>query len=175
MKPPNFLPFVLIGFLINFPISVIGSSTSRAEEAALSVTPTTPDVNIRKRSNDRYAIRLPVLQYEFHIEAVCAAGFAPESVMLSVADTRKRVAAIDLENGPDTRITMRIPAKQIAPLSAEGFCLASDNNSRQEAVTVRGVLSAQASLICADDEDQQITYASQSLDVTLTCDASPAE
>ena len=175
MQPHNFLPVVLISFLISSLIGFIGSSTSRAEEAALLVTPTTPDVNIKLRSNDRYAIRLPVLQYEFHIEAVCAAGFMPESVMLSVADTRKRVAAIDLGEGPDTSITMHIPAKQIAPLSAEGFCLASDNNSNQEAVTVRGVLSAQASLLCADDEDQQITYASQSLDVTLNCDPSPAE
>jgi hypothetical protein len=171
MKPHRILPFVLISFLINF----IGWNTGSAEEAALRVTPTTPDVNIKVRSNDGYAIRLPVLQYEFLIEAVCAAGFMPESVMLSVADTRKRVAAIDLGEGPDASITMRIPAKQIAPLSAEGFCLASDNNNKLEAVTVRGVLSAQASLLCTDDEDQQITYASQSLDVTLSCDTDPAE
>ena len=167
MKPNVFLPLILFGF--------VGWNTCSAEEASLRVTSTTPDVNINIRSNGAYAIKLPVLQFEFRIDAACSAGLMPESVLLSVADTRKRIAANDLDSTADGSITMRIPAKQLAPLSAEGFCVEADDGAKQEAVTVRGILSAQAALLCADETEQQVTYASRSLDVTLTCDASSKE
>jgi len=75
----------------------------------------------------------------------------------------------------DSAFSMKIPASQIAPLSVEGFCLTSESGGQQESerVTVRGILSAQASLLCSGDEDQRLMYASRSLDVTLNCGEEP--
>jgi len=167
MKPIAFLPFILI--------QMVAWSICDAEDTELRLTSTTPDVHITQRSNDRKAIVLPDLQYEIRVEAVCAAGFLPESIMLSVADTRKRVAAADLDSRPDASISLRIPAKQIPPLSVAEFCLESDEGGEQNGLTVRGVLSAQVSLLCTADIERKITYASHSLDINLACGPSSSE
>jgi hypothetical protein len=37
-------------------------------------------------------------------------------------------------------------------------------------ITIPAALSAQASLLCASDEDEIMTYVSKTLDVSLVCD-----
>jgi len=172
MKPLTPLPFLLVALA-----GLFGWEACRADGAALLVTPTTPDINIKIRTHDRYAIRLPNLRYVFQFAASCAGELAPDSISLSVADTRKTVSASDARYDSDAGIIMTVPAGQIAPLTVEGFCLESNDSALQkpDRVTVRGVLSAQASLLCTSEDDQEITYASQSLDVTLSCDAEQSE
>jgi hypothetical protein len=153
-------------------LAFLASAIVIADETTLIVSSSTPEINIATRSSDRYSIRLPGLQYDFQLELVCATGYEPDSVLLSVADTKKRIALGEGKANSDDGISMKIPASQIAPLSVEGFCLASENDDRREPgqVTVRGVLSAQASLLCSGEDGQQLMFASQSLDVTLRCD-----
>jgi hypothetical protein len=172
MKPFTALPILLLAL-----VGLFGQEACRAEEAALLVIPTTPDINIKLRTHDRSAIRLPSLLYAFEFAASCVSGLVPDSILLSVADTRKRVSASNTRNDSDAGITITVPAGQIAPLTVEGFCLESNDRDPDEPdqVTVRGVLSAQASLLCSGENGQDITYASQSLDVTLSCDAEPSE
>jgi hypothetical protein len=162
--------------LIALP-ALLGSASSSGDAPALLLSSSTPAVNIGLRASDRYSIRLPGLQYEFQFDLGCDAGYEPDSVMLSVADTRKRFAISATEVESSDGIAMKIPATQIAPLSVEGFCLTSNNDNRREdeQITVRGILSAQASLLCSGEEGQQLTYASQSLDVTLSCVVDIAE
>jgi hypothetical protein len=157
--------------------TLFGPGIVSADETTLVVSSSTPDVNIKIRASDRYSIRLPGLQYEFRLELDCAAGYEPDSVLLSVADTRKRFAISEVQTDSGGGLSMKIPASQIAPLSVEGFCLASEDDSKREPerVTVRGVLSAQASLLCSGGEDQQLIYASRSLDVTLSCNLEEAD
>ena len=152
-------------------LAIFASAIVAADETSLVVSSSTPDVNIKTRPSDRYSIRLPGLLYEFQLELGCEAGYKPDSVLLSIADTKKRFAVneMPLDSGAD--FSMKVPASQIAPLSVEGFCLASESGA--DRVTVRGILSAQASLLCSGDEDQQLMYASQSLDVTLNCGEEP--
>lgn len=152
-----------------FLLSVITPGMSTAEEAALHISSSTPDIVIAARSNDRVAIKLPKLQYVFHIEAKCAAGQAPQSILLSIADTRKRVSADSMR--ARTEVTITVPSGQIAPLTIAQFCLstASLEQPQKDPVTVRGALSAQAALLCSDGNDEQMIYTSLPLDVTLHC------
>jgi hypothetical protein len=159
-------------FIIIVPtlLLLLASRTGNCDEIFFEISSTTPDVSVSPRAHDRRAIPLPDLTYEFRIKAGCASGLLPEAVLLSVADTRHRFSLADMQATADD-MTIRVPAGQIAPLKVAGFCLNSDEtvNGRGEQLTVRAILSAQASLMCTDEEHQQISYASQPLDVSLTC------
>ena len=157
--------------LIIILLSAVGSAHCIAEEALLSVNSNTPDIDVRLRSSDRSLIRLPRLNYAFQIDARCPTGQSPRSMFISIADTRKRLSATELRESAEAGITISIPAKQIAPLTVESFCVEEDGSSRQqhEPITVRGALSAQAALLCSDDSDEKMVYASRSLDITLNC------
>jgi len=157
--------------LILVLVSTFGSMLCIAGDAIFSVNSNTPDIDVRLRANDRSLIRLPQLDYAFDIDARCPAGLLPQSMFISIADTRKRLSGTELLAITDTGITISIPAKQIAPLSVESFCVRDDAIDRQqhEAITVLGALSAQATLLCSDDSDEKMIYASRSLDITLNC------
>lgn len=157
------------------PLIQIAPGTSDAGETLLQLNSSTPDINITARSNDGAAIKLPKLAYAFHIEAECAAEQAPQSLLLSIADTQKRVAGDRLQDG--TEVTITIPADQIAPLTIADFCLSAAGPEQQQKspVTVHGALSAQVALLCSDGNQEQMIYASLALDVTLHCiDKKPA-
>lgn len=142
-----------------------------AEDAILSVNSNTPNIDVRLRSSDRSLIRLPKLNYAFHVDARCPTGLLPQSMFISIADTRKRLSGTELLAIADTGVTISIPARQIAPLTVESFCVRDDAVDRQqhEPITVLGALSAQAALLCSDDSDEKMIYASRSLDITLNC------
>ena len=157
--------------LILVLLSAFGATYCIAEEAILSVDSNTPDIDVRLRSSDRSLIRLPKLNYAFHIDARCPTGQSPRSMFISIADTRKRLSGTELLESAEAGITVSVPAKQIAPLTVESFCVEEDALNRQQhkPVTVRGALSAQAALLCSDDSDEKMVYASRSLDITLNC------
>ena len=139
------------------------------EPGTLSVDADTPVVEIGLRSIGRNFMRLPSLGYKFEMEARCAAGLAPKAMSLSIADTRKSLAAEDISAESITSITLRIPAPQIGPVAVNGFCIDTEELNERESLTLLSVLSLQASLLCANDADSRMIYASKSLDVTLLC------
>ncbi len=139
------------------------------EPGILSVDADTPVVEIGKRSAGRNFMRLPSLVYKFGIEARCAAGLAPKAMSLSIADTRKSVTAEDISAESITSITLRIPAPQIGPVAVNGFCIDTEESNEKESLTLSSVLSVQASLLCGNDANSWMIYASKSLDVTLLC------
>jgi hypothetical protein len=129
------------------------------------------------RTPGRNTLRLPTLEYRFEIQVNCAENRSPGSLSLSVADTRKSLVAEEITaNGP-TQVKLKIPAGQIAPLVIENFCVDDgagesngDGDSRQR-ITIPSALSAQASLLCENDDDKVMTYVSRPLDVDLVCDS----
>jgi hypothetical protein len=142
----------------------------------LSVAANAPTVNLAPRNPGRNFVRLPTLEYRFEIHTQCSDSRSPESLSLNVADTRKSLRADKIaEDGP-TEISLRIPASQIAPLVVEDFCIVppeAGGEQMMEApaqITIPAALSAQASLLCASDEGQAMTYVSRALDVSLVCD-----
>lgn len=71
-------------------------------------------------------------------------------------------------------IVVLVPEEQIAPLTIGDFCV-DDLNARTikaepDQRIVRDVLSVQASLLCARDNQQKMTYVSHPLDIRLTCE-----
>ena len=167
----------LTGALAASGCIVAGPIAADEHEDSVTISASTPQVVVQSRANDRVAVKLPSLKFEFVVEPYCAAGSGVESVVVSVADSQKRVPASQLAADADRTIEMTVPAKQIAPLRVEEFCLVSENSAETIAreVTIRGVLSAQVSLLCVtEDGTQSISYSSAGLDASLACaDAEP--
>jgi hypothetical protein len=145
-----------------------------------------PVIEAEQRPAGRDFIRLPDLEYNFELDPDCANGLLPKTISLSIADTRKSLSAENIPADSLTTTSLGIPAAQIGPIAVDNFCIAAseqdDDNSQStdnqagqsETLTISSVLSVQASLLCANETDSQITYTSKSLDVTLVCKASGA-
>jgi hypothetical protein len=148
---------------------------------SLTISPSTPRVDISPRNPGRSYVRLPTLEFTFEIAANCSALFSPQSVSLNIADSRESIS-IDESAGrmADVQLALSVPAKQLAPLVVENFCVAPVTVSNQDGATendyssdgniiVRSVLSAQAALLCVNEDKQEIVYQSSPLDITLVC------
>jgi len=168
-----FLPAALL-------LAAAASSSVEAEDS-LSIGTDAPVVPLSLRAPGRHTLRLPSLEYSFAIQTRCSANRSPESLSLSVADTRKSFLVDEIAAQGATEFKLRIPAGQIPPLVIEGFCVARDSGSRErnddsrDRVTIPAALSAQASLLCTSDGDSRMTYTSQPLDIALVCERTTAE
>ena len=114
-------------------------------EMTLIVAADTPSAEVTPRRAGRSFLRLPAIEYQFDLKAECDDNWSAESLRVSVADTHTALGAQQLVE--DASIRLRIPAKQIAPLVLEDFCVARD----------------------AEEDERKMTYATQSLDVDLVC------
>lgn len=148
------------------------SAAVPAGRAFLVLSPKLPEIDVDPGSAGRDGLRLPELEFHFAIEARCPDTQQPRSLMLSIADSRKRVMASALQTALGSGLSLTVPSQQIAPVAVGTFCSAERSDDRQY-VTVKGLLSAQGALSCASDSEKSITYASTSLDVRLRCERQP--
>lgn len=121
----------------------------------------------------RRLIRLPELEFALHISAYCGAGRTPESISVSIADSTRTISGEDLrgEDMPDSvslDTSVRIAARQIAPLPIQGFCIAE--NEAPQSLLVTTALTAQFSLRCVKDDERTIVFRARTLDVVLNCE-----
>ena len=138
----------------------------------LTLSADSPVVSIETRTGGRNFVRLPSVDYQFNIRAMCSVGMQPRSVSLSIADTRVLLAQDAFAGDAPLNVSVRIPANQIAPVALDGFCAAAPADStsaHNEEINVPGILSVQASLRCANDDTSEVVYASRALDVSLRC------
>lgn len=142
-----------------------------AAGAELDVSADTPDVDVSTRPAGRNFLSLPTLRFNFVIAARCPGPGEPVSFSLSVADTRVSLDADRLEADGPLEFAVTVPASQIGPVAVDDFC-AIDAGERmsEDAMRIPAVLSAQVSLLCESDAGSKMTYASESLDVTLHCE-----
>lgn len=150
-----------------------------AEVTAIAVPP---------QPSERHFFELPSLDYVFRIEARCHSDWEPESLSLSVADSRVTRTATELEGKANQQLELKIPAKQLAPIAMRDFCVigpaAEGSVAEGETphrnhhatpgtgeMTIGAALSVHASLRCSLGDEQRTIYVSQPLDVTLTCAA----
>ena len=115
----------------------------------------------------RSLVHLPDIEFRLGIAAYCANGGQPESLSVTVADTQRTLRAEDLQDTGTIDISMRVPARQIAPLALQEFCVdpASEGNS----VLVTSALAVQVSLRCSRGNDQSIVFAAEPLDIRVDC------
>jgi hypothetical protein len=158
-------------------LSLLSLASVSAQAGELELSANTPDISIQTRPAGRNFMRLPSLEYAFTIETSCPADLEPESVSLSIADTRIVLDAGDLAANRSISVSVTVPAAQIGPVALNRFCAhGADEEARNSDSFVRipSVLSAQAALICAGESASEITYASENLGVILHCEQ-PAE
>lgn len=145
----------------------------------LTITAAIPKVAIAPQDPGRQFLPLPALDFDFLLEPRCAAGWSPQSMTLSIADSRTVLDAKLLDEHGLLRTRLAVPAAQLAPLPISGFCEAApdaqrvaDNNAE---LKYPAALSAHAALICGNDDAEKISYASRPLGLILRCTAeSPA-
>ena len=175
-----------------FLMAVVGAQTASAAELAAADEPVThtlaleaqvPVVTVPPQSADRHFLNLPNLEFRFAIEARCHVGWDAESVTVNVADSRLSLAGTQLNNASEAGALLRIPAKQIAPIAIADFCVigagaegsgsgvpaAAEPGPGTGRVTINGVLSAHAALICRAEDARATTYVTEPLTVTLEC------
>lgn len=154
------------------------SASQLTEPATLVINANTPVVEVARRSAGRRFIRLTSLDYKLELNAQCAAGFGPMALSISVADTRKSPAADTISAGGPISMTLTIPAPQISPIAIDNFCvepgenpplMANNQANGEESLEVKAALSVQASLLCANEIDKHMIYASKPLNVVLLC------
>jgi hypothetical protein len=164
-------------------MAAIAPANDSAPTHSLAISPSTPQVDISPRNPGRNYIRLPTLEFTFEIAANCSVLFSPQSVSLNIADSRETIS-IDGSAGSvaDVQLSLNVPAKQLAPLVVENFCVApatvdsqdgdgKHNFSNDGNMIARSVLSAQAALLCVYEDKQEMVYQSSPLDIALVCAA----
>jgi len=163
-------------------LSSLAADDRAPHSVALSVS--TPQVAVAPRPSGRRPLQLPDLEYQFRLTVECAESFSAQFLSLAIADSRRTVDGDSISNnGGASELTITVPRDQLAPIVVSDFCvdLAADSDAREPAsasgrslmnLTIPAVLSAQASLVCANGNTQEIAYSSRPLDVLLVCQPS---
>ncbi|MGH8194609.1 MAG: hypothetical protein ACREQ8_09450 [Woeseiaceae bacterium] len=172
---------ILIASLHAGPAAAENDSTG-----PLTIAAATPVISVSRHPPGRYFLSPPTLEYAFDVGAHCDDVGTPRSVSITVADSRLTLSASDLDGNGLHQVLLTIPARQIAPIAIDNFCVFGPNDAisivepeivstvpvaEPDRVTVGAALSAHVSLLCSDENEQKITYVTRPLDVTLACEA----
>jgi len=164
---------------ILFVVPAVTWAQENALTHSLALTAEAPQIEVARRLAPRNYLRLPSLDYIFRFTARCAGRFSPQSLSLSIADSHQSLSKDRLANmSSGIELTMTVPAKQLAPLAIENFCIlpaddvAAMASPASQTVTVPAAFSAQASLLCVSEDQQEMIYASNPLGITLICGSS---
>lgn len=154
-------------------------------DASIGIRVASPLAPVLPGSEGNRVIQLPALSYTFELRAECPEDYAPESLSLNVADTRKSLDAAAIAATGLRDLELKIPARQIAPLAVDDFCAIEPSENGEQGntrvadagreMTLPDLLTVQVSLLCANDGDRTMTYASRALDVTLKCELPEAQ
>ncbi|HEX7719361.1 MAG TPA: hypothetical protein VF389_06115, partial [Woeseiaceae bacterium] len=175
--------------LLSLPIVLSQSPLTAADmQPRIALSANAPLVSVSPQPAGRHFVDLPALEFSFDIDAQCNDDWVAESLFLNVADTRLAFNAEQLAGNQHDRIVLRVSERQLAPIAVHDFCatesagasagsVSAAGNAPTDAslafetqeLTISAALSAHASLRCANDSEQRVTYVSQPLDLTLAC------
>lgn len=161
--------------IISLAIIVLAGSACYGEESEgqLIVEIAAAVVEIRPRPPGRHLIRIPGITLTMRFSAQCDDALQPDSLSVSVADTRVTIRKEELQNQDAVEKTIRIPRRQIGPVAIEDFCVAGEQEPGKTELRMPNALTAQLSLKCVNAERQSIIYQTKALELSLRCQ-SPA-
>ena len=140
-----------------------GSIDVVAQPAEALVVPRAPGLAL---------INLPAL--DFRLRATLECPGSAKSLTLSVADTVTTLGSDVLGEQRSAEASLTVPARQVALAASSDFCLEADPTSADE-LTVPGLVTAHASLHCANDGRISAYFASAPVEVRLVCVRPTAE
>jgi hypothetical protein len=114
-------------------------------------------------------IQLPQMTFALRIDALCGAGMRAASASVSISDTRRSLGPEQLGDLTGTELTIRVPQKQLAPLTIENFCFSDIAVGENDDLYIADALSAQVSLRCVGENQHSIIYRVAPLDIALRC------
>ena len=157
-----------IFFLKALPGLVLAGMTM-ADTALLEASAGTVKAAVTPLADGIDYVYLPALEIDFVIRAACPADAKPESLSVSVADTRKSFAADEIDGLIET--SLELPRRQSIHLKVEEFCRDSGARDAPVSRVVTDVLTARLSLRCSEEGSQSIVYTILPLDVELQCES----
>ena len=145
------------------PAAASGDIVVASQETTVVVTPTAARIKL---------VNLPTLKFGLRAAFRCAGE--PVSVTLSIADTYATLHQDQLAGLRAAEATLTVPPSQLALAASSRFCRADDPDTADE-LLVPGLVTAHASLRCADDAGDSVHFASAPLQVRLICERQPDE
>lgn len=115
----------------------------------------------------RNLVQLPELEFRLSIAPYCARRGQPESLSITIADTRKTLRGEDLLAENDVEVSMRVAASQLAPFALREFCI--DPAAEGQSLLIRSAMAAHASLRCARGEERTVVFTAEELDIRMDC------
>lgn len=150
-----------------------GMAVVMADEA-LTVHATEANIQITPRDPGQLQTVLPALDIAVVAQFNCTKDGTAESLTVSVADTHVRFGSEEIADTTSLEASLRVPATQIAPIAATGFCIKNSPPELEELI-VPGVASAQVSLRCHSARGPSVHFASVSLPLRLDCESDESQ
>ena len=149
------------------PATLALTHAAEAETALLEASANAVKVAVAPLADGNEHVRLPALTFDLSIKAECPAEASPESLSVSIADTRKSFGAEEIKRVVETNL--ELPRRQSAYLRVGNFCKGGGESGAPCSRVVADVFTAHLSLRCTKGDSQSIVYASVPLDVELQC------
>ena len=115
----------------------------------------------------RKLVQLPALEFVLSLSPRCAGNGRPESLSITIADSRETLRGEALQEASTIAVPVRVSANQLAPFALRDFC--TDPAAEGNSLTLSSALTAQASLRCVRGEQQTMVFAAEPLDIRVDC------
>ena len=139
--------------------------SARAETDIVLAAPET-EIHVAPRAAHIRFVNLPPLEFSLRAAYRCRGEVV--SLTISVSDTAKTLAGVELADHRAAEARLIVPARQVAMADNGAFCVIGDPQSADE-IMVEGFATAAASLRCNNDGRESMRYASAPLTVRLRC------
>ena len=155
--------------VLSFCVLLLALLPAHAEDGARPVSQAEPaEITVDPVPAGRRLIRLPGVEFPLRLAPACPDDLAFQSLLISIADTRRSFTAADFEAAAEVDARMQIPARQIGPIAVDEFCIA-DSESSSAAVNISDAFTAHVSVRCGNESRQAVSYDTLALDIRLLC------
>jgi hypothetical protein len=162
------------GVLVLVSASLFSAGSAGSEEHPMLLVTAKPAVVVLDgQAAGQRLINLPDLEFPLQVQPACDDATSPQSISVSVADTREVLGSHELKGGTPVNITMKIPGRQLGPIAINEFCMEGNGGPQgQDSLVIADAFTAHVALRCSNENLQTVTYQTLSLEVVVQCAAS---